>query len=212
MCKDATYVFELCTKWNKVVHNHTKDIVYLLSMFVNGNELSSRFTDREAQKFGIPQPKKYHLNSKDEIIDFIFEKGSIEHTWEGVVARDNKNRRFKAKNKNYEALHHLKGEGFSAKRLIPLILDGETDEVLTYFPEFEPEIRKISHWLDSQYEKLSEIWEIAKSIESQKEFALYILQRTKFSAILFNLKKNMRTLKEEFLKNKYLIIKVYKNE
>jgi hypothetical protein len=69
-----------------------------------------------------------------------------------------------------------------------LILENETDEYLTYFPEdaylFAPWIEKIN----KLERTVKAVWEKTKTIEDQKEFALQV-KNLPYSGFLFQMRK-----------------------
>ena len=68
-------------------------------------------------------------------------------------------------------------------------LAGEEDEVRAYLPDVVPYLERVKAKLTGEFNRLASPWDTARTIESQKDFARFILPRTKFSAILFNTRK-----------------------
>lgn len=185
-----TYVCELCSIYNKIVRTYLEPKMFLLSMFdKNAKELHWS----NVPTIDLFHPvEKHHFSSYDEIQNFIKEQEKNDKTFEGVVIRDCENRRWKVKSSTYLALHHMKGEGtnmFMPKYLIEFALTGETDEVLTYFPEIKDQLKNVQDKLTHELGNLLTLWQEAKDIESQKDFALYIIPKTKLSSILFQARK-----------------------
>jgi hypothetical protein len=147
----SSFVFELCSPWNKVVRQYTKPTLFLLTIF-----------------------------NKD-----------LDATFEGVVCRDNTNMRIKVKNARYISLHTLKGNNniFLNKNLVPFVLAGEGSELLTYFPEVRQKYERIETIINNAKSELVRIWDEAKYIENQKDFAQFILPKTRLSSILFEARK-----------------------
>jgi hypothetical protein len=191
--KDYTYLFELCTIHNKVVRLYANPIVYFLGAFdiKNGYELTHGEVEEESTKIFIHMPQTYKYTKMSEILDFLHEKESSDPTYEGVVIRDRRGIRFKVKNEAYLRLHHMADNGNIAnpKCYVPFLVKGEKDEVLTYFPELKPLMDKAEEKIQEEWKKLLDLWKECYKIESQKDFALSILKRTKFSGILFTLRK-----------------------
>lgn len=212
---DYTYVFELCTKWNKVVRDYGVGKVFLLSVFDGEYEFDHDYVSvlfyNINYNSAISLPENFSIKNEEGVAELLKNKMEYDATWEGVVLRDKNNNRIKCKTTTYLTLHHLKGEGFTAKRIIPLILNSEIDEVLAYFPEYEEEIKKIADWLQEQYEELVELKTDAGSIESAKEFALYILPRSKFASVLFNSRNKKIDLRSAWIDAVDLITKVYED-
>lgn len=192
-----TYVFEFCSIYNKVVREYKESKCYLIGVtsIINGKEFSNKDICEIADNFGFVKPETYQFKDIQDIVKFIEEQESVDPTWEGVVVRDKNGLRMKIKSKTYVALHHLKGNDniFLTKNLLPFILAGETDEVLTYFPECKERIDEITEIVNGAYGVLFANWWHGQDIEEQKAFALYITKnspwKTPFTGILFNLRK-----------------------
>ena len=217
LIKGLTYIFELCTPWNKVIRRYPEPTVFLLSIFRNSTfeEMKPDDVDIEAQVLGVPRPETYHFKSMEEISLFLMKQEETDKTFEGVVIRDDKDERYKIKSTTYVALHHLRGEGnniFNPKYLLPFILSGDSDEVLAYFPETRPAFEALEHKVDDHYGKLDSLWEEVKGIKDQRDFARAIIGRTPFTSILFSMKKmELTDLRAEWRKSNELILKVLKS-
>lgn len=198
---EITYIFEMWTPYNKTIRIYEHPSAFLLSMFDvrTLEELSVDAVDDEAVRLGVPRPDHHRLNSMDEIAAYLREMESRDKTYEGVVVRgktvfpDGRTQedRYKIKTDTYLALHHLLDNGnlFNPKRLVPLVLAGECDEVVAYIPEIKPHIDTVSETLQREYDELLGLWRRCHGIESQKDFAMAIVKKTKFSSLLFNMRK-----------------------
>lgn len=185
-----TYVFELCTPYNKVVRRYERPTVFLLSVFDGLREFSPRDADIEAATIGSPRPETYDFESREEIAAFLLEKEGSDMTFEGVVVRDDKDLRFKVKTKTYCALHHLKDNGniFNPKRLVPLVLAGEVDEVVAYLPEVREAAEGVKKTLEEHWDGLLTAWRRYAKIGGQKDFAMSV-RGEPFYDILFDMRK-----------------------
>jgi hypothetical protein len=191
--KDYTYIFELCSIFNKVVRLYTTSTVYFLSAYdiKNGYELTINEDKLEADRLSFLQPAIYNFNSMEEILEFLHQKESEDPTFEGVVLRDKNNIRFKVKSESYLRLHHMFDNGNIAnpKYYVPFILKGEKDELISYFPEMKDLLDTCEEKILLEWKNLLDVWKKCYKIESQKEFALAIMGKTKFTSILFKLRK-----------------------
>jgi hypothetical protein len=137
-----SYIFELCSRYNKVVRDYSEPCLFYLSAFSNHSCLEIDYKLNE-----VPSPGIYNFKSIDEILEYI--NKNTDKTFEGFVIRDCENRRIKIKSPNYLRLHKLRGENPAncKKNLIPFILKGcdETDELLQYFKEFKDLFNKINN-------------------------------------------------------------------
>lgn len=188
-----TYLFELCTPYNKIIRAYPKPQVFLLGVFDRNTcqEFSCAEEDALAKEIGLQRPVQYHFRSMAEITSFLQEKQLADKTFEGVIIRDDKNLRFKIKTETYLALHHLKDNGniFNPSRLVPLLLNEGKDEILAYFPEVKETMLQVEDTLTKEWNKLQAIWEQHHQIADQKAFALAIKDKTCFTGMLFTIRK-----------------------
>ncbi len=221
-----TYICEFVGPYNKVVRRYDQLKMYLLSAFeghreLNYVELDGHYPD---VKHLFHRPEVYEFRSIEEIQDFLkvcagtWEIGEEEGvcvpiqegkdpTFEGVVIRDRNNNRYKVKSSRYLSLHRMAGNGnlFNPKYLLPWVLSGEKDELLTYFNEVEEKYLEVEKSVKESYDQLVSVWKDNWQIESQKDFALAIVKKTPFSSILFQLRKEHGTKQtEQLLKKKWL--------
>lgn len=206
-----TYVCELCSPYNKIVRAYEKPQLFLLSIFEGENELSWDVVEK--YKYSVDS---YKFESLESVQQFIKEKEESDKTYEGLVLRDDQNRRWKIKSSTYLALHRLKGNGniFAPKNLLPFVLSGESDELLVYYKECETAYRAVEKQVNEEYANLRQIWETYHATELQKDFAQAIVPKTKFASLLFTLRKKLgnsqteKDLKEIWRNSEDLIVKV----
>lgn len=211
-----TYICELCSPWNKVVRRYPNPIVFLLTIFRGELEFPPQETDNWKEVCNWKRPQIHNFHSIEEIKSFLTTKTEEDPTFEGVVIQDNEYTRYKIKSPTYLSLHQLKGNNnvFNPKNLIPFILSNEADELLTYFPEVTDTFNELKQKVDSSFKHLELLWEESHKIQSQKDFALKIIKRTKFSSILFQLRKEHgenqtnQLLRKYWINNPDLIIKI----
>jgi hypothetical protein len=143
-------------------------------------------------RLNVWRPEVWAFDNIKAVEEHVYALSEADQTFEGVVLRDNENRRWKIKSGTYVALHRMRGEGdnlFNPKHQLKFILMGETDEVIGYFPIAEESILKHKAMVEAAQAELEQVWEEHWRIEDQKEFALAIVPKTKFANILFNLRK-----------------------
>lgn len=200
------YICELCSPWTKVIRKYDKPELYLLTVFDGYQELPVSIVDEiySSTKYLFSRPHRYSFTSIEEIKEFLESQAKGDPTFEGVVICDKKFQRHKIKNPKYLSLHFLYGNGniFLPKYLLPFVLDGDRDELLTYFPEAEKRYNAVEGKVTIAYNELLEIWKQTWQIENQKEFALSIIGKTKFTGILFNMRKQYGKEQTEKLLNK----------
>lgn len=96
---------------------------------------------------------------------------------------------------------------YNPKNLLPFILSGEDDELLTYFPEVESVYREHKATVESAYAEMVAVWERAKGLPVQKDFALAVVGKTKFTGILFEARKHGRDPKDVWRESGDAILK-----
>lgn len=193
LAKEFTYVCEFCSPWNKIVRQYNQPVMYLLTAFDNatGEELTIEQCDGFARAGGMLRPDFYPFESMEEVQRFLQKQEQDDPTYEGVVIRDWQNHRWKIKSPTYLGLHRLRGNDdniWNPKHLLPFVLSGEDDELLTYFPECNERFHEVKCKVLEAYIEMLEAWADNWPIEDQKEFALAV-KDNKFSGVLFNARK-----------------------
>lgn len=195
---DFTYVFELTSLFNKLVRKYNIPSVYLLSAFdvqAGGTEISSDYCDAfvslAKEEYNILRPTIYKFKSPEEIRTFLLENSEKDPTFEGVIARDDENRRMKIKSKTYEVYHKMRGNNNflrSAKSQLEYMIFGNEDEFLAIFPEVTDLYYKNKEIYLQGFKDLLALWEQHKHIKDKKEFVFAIQNKTKFYDVLFSLR------------------------
>lgn len=136
------------------------------------------------------------------LFDFKDEKGirNMFESWkadrEGVVVVDKDFHRVKIKQKSYVKLHHIASNISSERNMIDLILDGESSEVLAYFPDVQAKFDELEKRLNMLKQKIMTVFGQYNHLESQKEFALAV-KDLPYAGFLFRL-RNGEDLKYQF--------------
>jgi len=196
MNKNRSYTFELCSIYNKVVKFYEKPVIYLLNVFdfVTNKELDSYNIDNIAKFLNVKRPIVYDIEMDDVVKSFE----EFPATEEGYVLIDANGNRVKVKNPAYVNLHHLKGNGtITPKRITDVVFNGETEEVLEYFPEYSDIFYPYQYAYDDLVHAIKKDWELLQKMDlDQKQFALSI-NHLFYKGILFSLRKGL-TLDEAF--------------
>lgn len=183
--KNKTYLFEVCSEYNRVVVYYDQPKVFSLSSFdVNTLEEEGPIEDENPVRYFPLEGILQQLNPLEQ---------------EGFVVVDKNGNRLKIKSPRYVALHHLAGS-MSKRRLLELIIYGESEEVLSYFPYLKKEHDLIKSKFDKLLGKIKEVWESSKHIEDKKSFALGVKDYP-FAGILFNLRQDKISSIEEGLQD-----------
>jgi len=184
-----SFTFELCSRYNKIVTDYETPSLYLLNMY---DKVYHKFMPYTYTGYLWNLPTRYNFKSIDEVIKHIEDLELNNPTVEGVVLVDKNLNRIKLKNKKYLSLHKMRGEsGFTMKNLLPFIIDGETAELLTYYPEIQDKIDNMYKILNDYYIDFYKVWSYVVHIEDQKEFAIELMSHKFNSAdAFFTAKKN----------------------
>ena len=163
-----TYMFELVSPYNKIIVPYSETKLYHIGT-------RNRWTFEEIDEdIGVEKPKEFDLHS---IEDCIKATKLMPFSEEGYVVVDKNWNRIKIKSPAYVTAHHLKGNGeLNFISLIELLRTNETEEFLTYFPEYKEivdtyksKIESIIYGLESYIRALS-----GTVFETQKDFALAV--------------------------------------
>jgi len=120
-------------------------------------------------------------------------------TQEGYVIVDDQFRRIKVKHPGYIALHHMRGDGYGPRRILEVILAGESDEVVSNFPEWKNDFNEMTIKLAELIAHLEDAYMRLGGIPLQKAFALEAV-KTRCSAALFSIRKGKHSSVQEFLR------------
>lgn len=186
-----TYVFELCSVYNKVVRHYAEPTVYLLSVF-KGEEETTQPLQIEAHWLNVKFPKQYAFNTIEEVTNFIKDIEAKDPTFEGLVLKDRFGNRLKIKSSTYLVLHKKLGNRKpSIEDLYTMtVVDDGGDEFLTYFPEIAEQLNNVKIRKELLTIEMLGLYEMNKNLESQKDFALAVKEhRMAFAA--FALKKGL---------------------
>ncbi len=211
-----TYVFELCSRLNKIVRDYSKPKLFLLSTFFNHLEGTHECTNSLAKMVGVDTPTVRNFCDVFDVTGYLVSKSEKDATYEGVVIRDIHNKRLKAKSKSYVDLHHMCDNGNigSPKRILPFILKGEESEVICYFPEIEDYVYEIKNKVVKALKEVNDLWYRYCDEKNRKKFAKAVKNHP-LSAMLFTARDKgcnpLELIKEE--KFQQLILKkLFKEE
>jgi len=192
--KSKTYIWEYCSPENRVVTPYTEAHMVLLGIRDNDGTYS-RLWEMEciayvmgtADSYRVRMAKVYPTASMEDLVEASKVLPNLEEGY--VVWCQTTDKRIKIKSPTYVIAHRMRGEqGLTPKNIMSLILEGEVEEYLSYFPDdrkfFEGPIDDVV----SLETAIQIVWERAKDIEDQKEFALAVKDMP-FGGILFTARK-----------------------
>lgn len=178
-----TYVCEVTAVENRVVTRY--DGYNLWSLTARNTQTGEFVKDGSIYNIGVKKIKSFSFGSVEDCIDTAKGLPNLE---EGYVVYQDGKPVCKVKSPAYVAVHHIRGEGLSPKRIMQLVLINEQEEYLNYFPEdenfFTPYVEALSYLL----RRINTEWAQYGDIQDQKEFALWV-KDLPFSAVLFQTKQ-----------------------
>lgn len=200
----VTYVFELTCFENRVVRAYNGyNLHFLGARHFRGHYLSEK--EREwlfkeaniaADMIGnrIVDAKQFSFNSEEEAVGSAAVLKDLD---EGYVVYQDGVPICKIKSPAYVAVHHIRGEGLNPKRMSELVISGEVDEYLTYFPQDREPLEPYIEAYDTLMVAMDNHYEGVKGIEDQKEFAQAI-KGCVYSGVLFGARSKGISVIESF--------------
>lgn len=201
--KNKTYIFEMIGPRNRVVTRYKKEEWVITGIrnnesgeYDNMNEMKNFVQKLKAYTDKIRLVEVVPLNSFDKIVEVT---KSLSDLQEGFVAWCQKtHKRIKIKSPVYVAVHGIRENGvISRKRALTLVLMNEHEEYLSYFEEdrafFEPLVQEVQDFIAD----VQQIWEGARNIRDQKEFALRVKDH-RASGLIFETRKRNGEIEHVF--------------
>lgn len=179
-----TYLFEVTSRENRVVTTYDGYTLWWLGTRCN---ITGRFENHDdcVVKLGAKLPRKFKFNTTENCIKTA---ASLPDLQEGYVIYQDGVPLCKIKSPAYVAVHHIKGEGLSPKRIAELVLSNEQDEYLKYFPEDKQYIQPYVDVMNSLFDEMMGMAKETRTIDDQKEFAMEVKDLI-YSSVLFQWKK-----------------------
>jgi len=180
---DASYAFELMTKYNQIVVRHAKPrLVFHGSRNLKyGYEVHPR---EVSYNLNWETVKEFDFGYTDEIHKALEEMDGGQ--CEGFVVVDSAMNRVKLKCEDYVKKHRLVSS-LSERNMLDLIRTNEAVEFLAYFPEWKDVHAEIQQKFDKLVVKTQAEYNTIKGIKNQKDFALKAKQ-SQVSGTLFALR------------------------
>lgn len=177
-----TYIYELTSFENRVVRRYDGYALHLLAVRANEDGRYVTATEMDTgMMLASDVPDAIIFGSVEECLKAA---ANLKNLDEGYVIYQDGVPVAKVKSPAYVAVHHIRGEGLSPKRIMQLVLSGEEDEYLNYFPEDKVHFEKYSMAYCHMMNDIILTYEYARKIDGQKEFAQAIASKP-FKAALF---------------------------
>lgn len=192
----TTYIFECIGPENRCVKKYDRaemvliGVSYVFSLYTQ-NPSIHHLNFFEDLGFNIRLPVMYDAKDIDSILKMVSDLKDLD---EGVVVYDcYSKKRMKIKSATYVAAHKLRGNDPvpTRKNLLTVLLDGDIEELLAYFPEFKIYVEPLQKEIDDFLYSLAEVWSDVNQIENQKLYALAV-KGHKGSGVLFEAKKKQK--------------------
>lgn len=190
---DTTYMFELMTKFNRVVVPHNEDRLVLIG--IRHTATGEEETVNGPSDITWERVREFPLQSIADVETTFQTLDPLKQ--EGYVVVDGGFNRVKVKHPGYVAIHHMR-DGFGPKTALEIVRSGETSELLTHFPEWRGEVDAIRGNFDGLVAELEAEYEKIRHIPVQKDFALKAV-KTRCSSALFTLRSGRTPSIRRFL-------------
>lgn len=182
----STYICEITGVENRVVTRYQGYALWLLRERDNQTGNYYQVPQIIIENFGFVEPSEFTFKT---ISDCLETAKHLPDLQEGYVMYDNGIPVCKVKSPAYVAVHHIRGEGLSPKRIAELVVINEQEEYLTYFEEDRKHFTPYVDALSTALTEAQEVFDKAITCETQKEFALWVKDYS-FAFILFQAKRN----------------------
>lgn len=194
LCKDCTYIFELISIYNKVVVDYSNKIksdsaLYLLGVRHNNTGHYVTASKVFAEEHGWRVPREYWFTTLTNCIEYAKTLPNLE---EGFViyCKDSHKPLAKVKNPTYLVAHRFRTGAVTEDSILDLIIDGEYDEFVTYFPEYREYVAQYNRAHCRLLQDCQICEDVVKEYSelSQKDFAM-IVKDWYISSIAFSIRK-----------------------
>ena len=193
MPRQHTFLLELTAMENRVVTNYQHPSMTLLA--VRHNDFGGYIPISQYDTAFWKVNNFLHSLTIQEILDKAEELKNLE---EGFVGYDKSGvPRVKVKSSKYVVVHHIRGEGLNPKRIAELVISGEQEEYLTYFPEDRKVISPYAAAMEEMLGNMEDAMLTYQGIDDQKAFAIAI-QGVYGKYVLFTARKHNISIREAF--------------
>jgi T4 RnlA family RNA ligase len=190
-----TYIFEITSAENRVVKRYDGyTLHYLASRHNQTGEYGDWYEKEAALTLGAVEIKSFKFDSVQHCIETAKTLPNLE---EGYVVYQDGVPVCKIKSPAYLAVHAIRGEGLTPKRIMQLVLMNEQSEYLTYFPEDEKWFTPYVEGLAELLSDIAVVYDRFEGIVEQKEFALSVKDYP-FSAVLFQARNKKQNVVHTF--------------
>lgn len=193
--KTNTYVFEYCSPENRIVTKYDEPHLVLTAIRDIYGEEANAYTLNWCgiclRDLRVRSVKTYDAKKPEELRELANALPNLEEGF--VVWCETTGRRMKVKSSTYLVAHKLRGNDPkpTRKNMMSLVLEGEVDEFLAYFPEWQEQVDAAQQEVNAFCDVMLIAYTQNMHIENQKEFALAIKDVPGNSVMFTARKSNM---------------------
>ncbi len=185
--RNYTLIFELVSPLNRIVVPYQNTELFFLGVRDNrtGQEWTPYDFDDEKLNNNFSRPRLYDIQTVEQAIDVARTLGADR---EGFVLVDENFNRVKVKGSEYLAMHLLRNNTLSQRNFLEAVLENKQDDLVAFFPEYEPFIRNIEKKINNYIKNVESALKMANYDLNKKDFALEVLNNEymkNYSNILF---------------------------
>ena len=166
-----TIMLEVVSPFNRVVVPYDTPRLFFLSLrnMKNLEEYTFSFFPASVV-LHIEEPKKIKL-SNQSLTGLVEMAKNLPFSEEGYVVVDKNFNRIKVKSPAYVAAHRLKNNGvLTIARLVEMIKTNETDEFVSYFPDYKKYLDEIQRAIDYMAKKIHFEFATAEAFVAEESF------------------------------------------
>ena len=204
-----TWVFEYVSPKNRIVTQYEKDELILLGIFRKeyAAEIGANNVDNCASANGFERPLSIKTDSLSQVLAALDDVGLLD---EGYVIYDHRFNRIKIKNPGYLAVSRAVNAGaqLSPRHFATIVLNGDTDEIASYYDEFADMLFLMRGALEDMLNEVEDLWHKNRDAGSRKELALSVKHHPLSSLIFMladgrieNMSGALSHVKPEYLAN-----------
>ena len=180
-----SFMFELLTPINQVVVRQDSN-----RLILHGVRNLTTLTEEEPEPWATKNQwqvvNTYSFDNKNLILNATKRLNPMKS--EGYVVRDCHFKRLKIKSAEYVAISLLQSDSnYLAKRILEVVVNNESSEFLTYYPQWINSYNRVKHKYDSLIEEIEQKYCQHEHLSSPKDFALAV-KHLPYSKVLFDLR------------------------
>jgi T4 RnlA family RNA ligase len=173
---DWTIIFEYTGPENKVVTRYSESQMVILGSRRNdGIEfVDLDYLQEKLARLNVRTARTYFGSDIEKMRELANSLPNLEEGF--VIHHPATGKRMKLKSETYVLAHRIRGNDTvpTRKNLLELVLTGETDEFLGYFPEWTESVKSLENEVETFLNNAQSAYDEFKHIEDQKEFALQV--------------------------------------